>query len=271
MNINPIVLKRINSATKYPSIDTYHAMDSNGVLTDETRVDFGECSVLHVHEKVDGVNSRIIFLPGGEFIIGSRNEFLHFSDDVIYNPASGIVEALKPFARHMSEKIHVDENNIIVLYMEVYGKCATPAWKQYSDDANFVGHVLIDMKVIELVDVLMNIDSDVLSSMRENGKIPGWKSSLSIDDFCLAGHVERAPWTAKIDSLPTTHEGCLRFLHEMVPNTMVGEKENGKSEGVIVRDIGRNNIAKLRFKDYERAVKRKNRTTLIKPKQREKE
>jgi hypothetical protein len=53
-------LTALNSLTKYPSIPTYHTLDSgNGGLLDETVPFSGE---VIGSEKVDGTNSRIISL-----------------------------------------------------------------------------------------------------------------------------------------------------------------------------------------------------------------
>jgi len=50
-----------------------------------------------VTEKVDGCNGRIIILPDG-YLIGSREELLHASGDLIFNSDCGIVETLRPVA-----------------------------------------------------------------------------------------------------------------------------------------------------------------------------
>ncbi|MEM8781093.1 MAG: hypothetical protein AAGF26_19995, partial [Cyanobacteria bacterium P01_G01_bin.49] len=54
-------LSKINSLTKYPSIITYHKLDSkNGGLLEEPLKFQGK---LLATEKVDGTNARIICLP----------------------------------------------------------------------------------------------------------------------------------------------------------------------------------------------------------------
>lgn len=63
-------LRAVNSMTKYPSIPTYHALDTkNGCLLGETVPLAGPVILT---EKVDGTNARIIALPDGSWIIGSR-------------------------------------------------------------------------------------------------------------------------------------------------------------------------------------------------------
>ena len=53
-------LRKLNSATKYPSIPTYHALGERGMLLDE-HASFDGQSILAT-EKVDGTNSRTIRL-----------------------------------------------------------------------------------------------------------------------------------------------------------------------------------------------------------------
>src|SRR5262249_26329407 len=85
-------LVKLNSMTKYPSIPTYHLLGEKGALLDE-RVAFAG-RVLG-SEKVDGTNGRVIFLPDGCWIVGSREELLLARGDLIGNPALGIADALK--------------------------------------------------------------------------------------------------------------------------------------------------------------------------------
>lgn len=67
-------LSALNSLTKYPSIPTYHDLDpANGSLLNTTVAYTGP--VIGT-EKIDGTNSRIVSLPDGTYILGSREEFL---------------------------------------------------------------------------------------------------------------------------------------------------------------------------------------------------
>lgn len=90
-------LNKLNSMTKYPSIPTYHTLGNKGVLLEETVRFEGEVVLT---EKVDGTN-RIILLPDGNFVLGSREELLFAKGDLIGNPALGIVDALKSVADFM--------------------------------------------------------------------------------------------------------------------------------------------------------------------------
>ena len=62
-------LDAINSATQYPSIETYHKLAS-GRLTEELNFTF-EGNVI-LTEKINGTNGRAILMPDGDFFIGSR-------------------------------------------------------------------------------------------------------------------------------------------------------------------------------------------------------
>jgi len=97
-------LRALNSATKYPSILTYHKLGERGRLTDVLNID--PQGSLVVTEKVDGTNTRVIFMPDGYFLIGSREHLLYAKGDLIGNPALGIVESIKDLAEQMGSKLN---------------------------------------------------------------------------------------------------------------------------------------------------------------------
>src|SRR5205807_4449122 len=132
-------LTALNSLTKYPSISTYHTLDSaNGGLLDETVPFTG--AVIGT-EKVDGTNSRIISLPDGNYLLGSREELLYAKGDLIGNPAQGVVAALREFADVLAP---VTDDVIRVHYVELYGGKVTAASKQYTG-SHTVGYRLFDV------------------------------------------------------------------------------------------------------------------------------
>src|SRR6188768_1972097 len=79
---NPELLAALNTATKYPSIPTYHKFGEKGRLTEELNVIF-KGAVIGT-EKIDGTNTRIILPPGNDYIIGSREELLFSGGDLLY-------------------------------------------------------------------------------------------------------------------------------------------------------------------------------------------
>lgn len=123
-------LGKLNSMTKYPSIPTYHALGDRGTLLEQT-VNFDGEVILT--EKVDGTNSRIVLLPDGNFVLGSREELLFAKGDLIGNPALGIVNALKDVANSLMPL----KNSITVVFLELYGGRITAASKQYTGQQNY--------------------------------------------------------------------------------------------------------------------------------------
>lgn len=112
-NVRTTNLKAINSMTKYPSIPTYHNLDPrDGGLLDETVPFTGP--VIGT-EKIDGTNSRIILLPDGTYLLGSREELLYAQGDLIGNPALGIIDALRPIADNLA---NTENGQIVVHYLE---------------------------------------------------------------------------------------------------------------------------------------------------------
>src|SRR5690242_15800816 len=123
-----IDLGSLNSLTKYPSIPTYHTLDPrNGGLRDEVVPFTGP--VIGT-EKVDGTNARLILLPDGSWLLGSREELLHARGDLIANPSQGIVAALKPVVAALPPVT----DQIRTYYVELYGGKVGAAAKQYTTD-----------------------------------------------------------------------------------------------------------------------------------------
>src|SRR5579859_7282712 len=109
-------LRKLNSATKYPSIVTYHALGAKGLLTEERTEFHGN---VFLTEKVDGTNGRAILTPEGDWFIGSREELLTAKGDRIPNPALGIVAALRSTVERVAG--HWAGEGILVYYLEAYG------------------------------------------------------------------------------------------------------------------------------------------------------
>jgi hypothetical protein len=84
-------LRKLNSATEYPSIPTYHALGERGVLLND-HVSFHGQGIVAT-EKVDGTNSRITLMPDGCYLVGSREELLHAKGDL----TSSCNEAFKAY------------------------------------------------------------------------------------------------------------------------------------------------------------------------------
>lgn len=247
-------LGALNSATKYPSIPTFHSLDpKNGSLQDGPTVFAGETGRVVLTEKVDGTNSRIITFPGGGFILGSREELLYAKGDLIGNPALGIVEALCPLAEHVAGTT----DGINVLYLEVYGGKVGGAAKQYSGHRN-VGVRLFDAATIPV---------EVLGWTRE--RISGWRESggqtfLNEDDLTATATAQGLDLTPRLGALPATDlptdlEGTRDFLSQHLPSTRVAldDEAGGRAEGLVIRALDRSVIGKARFQDYDRTLRRR--------------
>ena len=145
-------LRKLNSATKYPSIPTYHSLGDRGSLLEET-VSF-DGQPLIATEKVDGTNSRIIVMPDGCYLIGSREELLHAKGDLVHNPALGIVDTLKPAADRISSDYQSPEDTITTVYLETYGGKTTAAAKQYTSNREF-GYRVFDVNRVPISRLLV--------------------------------------------------------------------------------------------------------------------
>lgn len=246
-------LAALNSATKYPSIPTHHALDpKNGGLLEEPTVYDGDVILT---EKVDGTNGRIVLLPDGDYFIGSREELLHASGDRIHNPALGIVDALRPLADRL--KPRDEHRQILVFFLEVYGHKIGGAARQYTG-SGLTSYRLFDIACL-LPDVL-DWDRAQISSWREGGG----------QRFCDEGTLRRAAEaegvqltprldTVPADSLPSDIEGMAAFIAGRLPATRVALDDGAgqQPEGIVLRTADRSVISKARFQDYARTLKRR--------------
>lgn len=244
----------LNSLTKYPSIPTYHTLDpANGGLL-ETALDF-DGPVIGT-EKVDGTNARVISLPGNTYLLGSREELLYAKGDLIGNPAQGIVAALRPVAEALTP---VDDDVIRVHYFEAYGGKITAAAKQYTG-SRAVGLRLFDVAVLADYAEKLTWQPAQVSSWRENGG----QTYLAEADLAKAAELDGLEWTPRLftlepGELPKDVSGMSRFLTERLPRTLsaLDDSAGGLAEGIVLRAADRSRIAKARFQDYERTLRRR--------------
>jgi hypothetical protein len=250
-------LKVINSMTKYPSIPTYHTLDpANGGLLEEA-VPF-DGPVIGT-EKIDGTNSRIILLPDGTYLLGSREELLYGQGDLIGNPALGIVDALRPIADALAP---ADRDHIVVYFLEVYGGKVTAASKQYTGNNQSVGFRLFDIAVIDGYADLLHWDPQRVAGWRDGGG-QQFSSEAVLSQTAAATGLDLTPRLFELDAtaLPTDIEKTKAFLDEHIPATLatLDSAAGGRAEGIVLRTPTRTTIAKARFQDYERTLKRRRR------------
>lgn len=245
-------IDKLNSATKYPSILTYHEMGERGRLSPTVQVPFPAGEEILLTEKLDGTNGRIVVLPDGprRYIIGSREEFLFAEGDLIFSQQYGIVQTLRPIADQMPKHA-----SIAVYFFEVFG-ASLPAAKQYTDGKTVAAR---------LFDVAL-IPADVLDMPIE--KIAGWRDHGGqpfADEQVLDNTVSQFPWAIRVPflgtrvTLPSALEATYEWLSAHRKSSCDLGGGQGRAEGVVVRTRDRKAIAKLRFEDYERTlgVKRK--------------
>lgn len=247
-----IDLDRLNSATKYPSIPTYHALGERGLLTEEVTA-FDDEVILT--EKIDGTNSRIILLPDGDWFIGSREEMLTARGDRVSNPALGIVEALRPLAQRVAGEDAQD--CVQVFYLETYGAKIGGAARQYTA-AGKTGWRMFDLAWIPLE--VLSWDRVRIAAWREGGA-QTWSTEATLHRAAEKVGVELTPRLATVpgQGLPRTVERTGDWLVEQLPTTLAGldEGAGGYPEGIVLRTGDRSIIAKARVQDYERTLKRR--------------
>lgn len=247
-------LKKINSATKYPSILTYHTLLDRGMLSDEV-TEFDEMVILT--EKVDGTNARIILLPGGDFLIGSREELLTAAGDRVtpQKPPEqkAIVDTLLPLA----ERLVRNDDMITTFYLEVYGGKVGVNAKQYSKSGT-LGYRLFDISMVSMDTICSDI-----------GEIAAWRekdgqSFLDEDQLVTASRMHNIPLVPRLSAmhkmnLPTGLEETHKWLGEYLDKTNVAldDTAEGKPEGIVLRDPYRKIIRKARFADYTSTIKRR--------------
>lgn len=246
-------LARLNSATKYPSIPTYHALGDRGILLDE-RIDFGNCDLIYT-EKVDGTNSRIVLLPDGYFLIGSREELLHARGDLVHNPAMGIVDALRDIAESLVPRFVTGENVLTAFYLETYGGRITGAAKNYTGEAR-VAYRLFDVSRVDAS--VLEMPTEEISRWREaNGQ--SFIDETTLQEYSGASGLELTPRLTAATRLPESINDVSTWLSETIPSTQVAldAAAKGEPEGVVVRTADRSVIAKVRFEDYRRTLRRR--------------
>jgi hypothetical protein len=249
----------LNSATKYPSILTYHSLGDRGALTEELTTFDGFDGAAYLTEKIDGTNGRIVLLPDSDdYFIGSREELLYARGDRVGNPALGIVDALKPLAERLATRSDFDRP-IVTLYLEVYGGKIGGQAKQYSAKGS-VGYRLFDLNTVETE--ILGWDRPRISAWRDEGG----QQFLDVDALQKTAEnldIPSVPYLSTVngEDLPKDVEGMAAFLAENIPESQAALDETAgrRPEGLVLRDHDRTRIAKARFQDYDRTLKRRQR------------
>lgn len=255
--MNKLNLRALNSATKYPSISTYHALDpKNGNLIEDQPTLFPAGSRVVATEKVDGTNVRIIVI-GDDWFVASREELLAAKGDRIWNNKLDIVSSVRETAQTVAERNPCGSNMVLTVYVELYGLRCLPAWKLYGN-GQLAGLRLFDISVIPL-DIL-NEDIERIASWRDHGG----QHFLGEENLRERGRqfeLKLAPRLAEMNAtLPTDLQGMRDLLARLAPRSRVSLDMDSAipkfPEGIVFRSMDRSIIAKARFEDYDKTLKR---------------
>lgn len=253
IQLTPEILRKLDSATKYPPIPTYHHIQGRGILTDPHIAFTG---TITAQEKVDGTNCRILMLPDAmtsagapAWLIGSRDILLAARGDLIPNPALGIVDALAPIA----DTLPALPYSILTFYFELYGDKQTNAWRNYGD-----GTPTVRVYDATLTDpAILNRDLPRIAAWRDNGG-QQFLTTAELANLASNSRLTPVPHLFQIPAadLPTTIDGMRAFMAPYATTraaTHTGAP--GASEGIILRTHDRHVIAKARYCDYDRTLK----------------
>lgn len=247
-------LARLNSATKYPSIDTYHTLDpKNGMLLEQWTHFAGEVILT---EKVDGTNGRIIVMPDGDFYIGSREELFHARGDRVWATQLGIVDCLYELA-YSGNLPSAGPGYIRTYYLEVYGGGIGQSYKNYTTSKTTTGYRLFDTSLVSTE--ILDLDRGRIASWREHGG-QQWADESLLDQVSTITDVPLTPrlGTVNAGDLPTDLAGTAHWLGTTLPKTLTAldDSAQGRPEGIVLRSADRTVIAKARVQDYQRTLRR---------------
>lgn len=247
-------LAKLNSLTKYPSIPTYHTLDAKngGLLEDAVAFDGAVIGT----EKVDGTNSRIVVTPDGEYVIGSREELLYARGDLIGNPVLGIADALRALAERLCLSA---QDEITVFYLEVFGGKVTAASKQYTSEQR-VAYRMFDVVRLKDYVSLLAMSSAHIAAWRDSGG-QAFVNEDALQALAAQHEIPLTPRLFTLDgaALPQGIVEMRAFLQEHLSATLcrLDDSASGKPEGIVLRAADRACLAKARFEDYERTLKRR--------------
>lgn len=248
-------LAKLNSITKYPSIPTFHEMGDKGRLGEKT-VDMGS-GPWTVTEKVDGTNTRLILTPAG-WLVGSREELLAAEDDIVQNPALGIVAAVQKTAQAVHADYIADgrwhsKGSMVVVYGETYGFKIGAGARCYTNEPTEGGFRSFDFGLFEASDLrdLAAMPVDQIALWREAGRARfGFEGATPWTQA-----FQPVPWIALAAELPKDIAATEKWMRGVVDACEPLAKARAMVEGVVVREKNGPRIAKMRFEDYARTLK----------------
>ncbi len=244
--------EKVNTLTKYPSILTLHKME-RGRLMDEITTDIsGE--TMFASEKIDGTNVRLIFW-GDEFLVGSRKQILHYSKDVYWDDSMDIVNQF-----YALEIPILKPNQLTVIFGELFGGKITANSKNYGKEKHdyrvFDAAVFNDFSILEEPISAISAWRESTINSSESEALQYGQPFVDIDALNQFGYALTPRLEFPLGNLD--HSAVLQALKQFIPTTNVALTDTAKlgTEGVVLRNFDRSKIVKLRFEDYEKALKR---------------
>lgn len=247
-------VQKINTLTKYPSILTLHDLAPRGGLLETFTTDIKD-EELVAFEKIDGTNVRIITY-GYEYLIGARNIILHYTDDVCWNNALGIVEQIHNL------QIPIPKSEMLtVIYGELYGGNIGNNSKQYGKEG--FGFRVFDVATIPDLSILDRSLPEI-SAWRESTKnsnidksLKYGQSFLSVKELEIYKLMYELVPRVEFDIKDFSCKGVLEQMKKSLPSTKVDVSPTAlkNPEGLVLRNNDRSKIVKIRFEDYEKTFK----------------
>lgn len=246
-----VAIPALDTATKYPSIPTYHVIGERGMLGEETNVVFDAGEDVYLTEKVDGTNTRIVVMPGGDYFIGTRDLFLYAKGDRLPNQVPVNLEMVRALAAPAEQAAAAWTGEaILVVFCEVYGAAGIGAnWGDYSGQKPGAGVRCFDTATVDPAVLDWNLD-----------RIAGWRERGG-QDFAPACFnpvaqfgIDPVPHLKVVEgnAIPRGREEAEAWMEELLPGTLagLGDGGTGRAEGIVARTADRSKIAKLRKAEY---------------------
>lgn len=163
------------------------------------------------------------------------------------------------------------DDNVYVIYGEVYGYNICNGSKVYCsiNDSEHRKFRVFDVRAFPCLKLenILNKSIQEISWFKSNSH-EYWYDYDMLDAFCEQFQLERTPVRMRINEqdLPTDLDETYKWMSNFKESfAVIGAPEEGKdynvnfgkSEGVVIRNIDRSVISKLRFEDYERTKRRR--------------
>jgi hypothetical protein len=248
----------LNTITKYPSIGTFHPLLVGGILGETTTVEF--TGPVHVSEKIDGQNIRVIFLRDGRYVIGTREKLLHCSSDYLCDNTHGIVPTLIPLIPDLRAGLPAQQPGITVYYMEIFGGTdLTRASRQYTSD-RVVGLRLFDIATIPDPSIVQDMTKAQAAAWRDRGG-PSFHTEQQLQDTAPRVGLPLTPRLTTLDAteLPVTVAEAHHWIGTVLPGlrsrSVLDENASGEAEGVVLTNTDHTSRAKLKLANYTRTAR----------------